>query len=157
MSKKWIIAIVVCVILGIVACAGMGALRWGEMVYRQSDGQRGWSVGVAVYQLFGWDAEAYEEDFGQLHRLAVDDADAETTADCVESDASVGRHRGRLRGHHPGGRFGRHGGPRFLAGLACIGFLGLLTVPAVLVYRRWRDTRDTAAASEETPPSSGTE
>ena len=149
MPKKWIIAIVVCTIVCAIACAGMGVLRWGEMIYRQSDGQRGWSVGVAIYQLFGWDAEAYEEDFGQLHRLTADDVDAETTADCVEIDASVGRHRGRLRGYHLGGRFGRHGGPRFLAGLACIGFLGLLVVPAVLVYRRWRDTRDATAKSPD--------
>jgi hypothetical protein len=126
------------------------------MIYRRSDGQRGWSVGVAVYQLFGWDAEAYEEDFGQLYRLTTD-ADGETTADCVEIDASVGHHRGRLLGYDSSSRFGRHGGPRFLAGLACIGFLGLLVVPAVFVYRRWRDTRDATAASANSADSDNTD
>jgi hypothetical protein len=157
MSKKWIVAIVVCTIVCIIACAGMGVLRWGEMIYRQSDGQRGWSVGVAVYQLLGWDAEAYEEDFGQLHRLTVDDVDGETSADCVEIDASVGHHRELLRGYHLDGRFGRHGGPRFLAGLACVGFLGLMVVPAVFVYRRWRGTRDGTAAPAKSPNSDNTD
>ena len=151
MSKKWIIAIVVCVVVGTIACAGMGALRWGEMVYRLSDGERGWSVGVAVYQLFGWDAEAYEEDFGQM-RWRGDDA--EEAGECAETQALVWHHRGR----HIGGRIRHRGGPRFLIGLACVTFLGLLlAVPGVIVYRRWRDGRDATSASDNASDPGDTE
>jgi hypothetical protein len=126
----------------------MGVLRWGEMVYRRSNGERGWSIGVAIYQLFGWDAEAYEEDFGHVGRLTDDNADS--TADCAETEAVFWHHRGRRLG----GRMGHRGGPRFLAGLGCLAFLSLLLiVPGVILYRRWRDTRDSTAASGETPDS----
>jgi len=140
MSKKWIIAIVAFVIVGMVACAGLGALRWGEMIYRQSDGQRGWSLGAGIYRMFGWDAEAYEEDF----RMHWSDDDEDETADCAEiEEAPFGHHRG-LR---PGRRFGHGGAPRFLAGFGCLALLSLLAIPGVLLYRRWR--KDKAAVFPE--------
>jgi hypothetical protein len=141
MSKKWVIAIAVFVVVGVVACTGLGALRWGEMIYRRSDGQRGWSLGAGIYRMLGWDAQAYEEDFGQAHWFDHDDEDE--TADCVELETPFGHHRG-LR---PGRRFGHSGAPRFLAGLGCLVFLGLLVVPGALLYRRWR--KDKAAAALE--------
>ena len=140
MSKKWIIVIVAFVVVGMVACAGMGALRWGEMIYRRSDGQRGWSLGAGIYRMFGWDAEAYEEDFGRAHWM---DEDVDETADCAELEAPLAHHRGMRHGR----RFGHGGAPRFLAGFGCLAFLGLLAVPGVLLYRRWR--KDRAAASPE--------
>ena len=142
MSKKWIIAIVVFVIVGVVACAGLGALRWGEMIYRQSDGQRGWSVGVGINRMLGWGAEAYEEDFDRAHWI---DEDADETADYTELEVPFRHHRG-LR---PGRRFGRGGAPRFLAGFGCLVFLGLLAVPGVILYRRWRETRNSTPAAGE--------
>lgn len=150
MSKKWIIAIVVCAIVCVVACVGMGMLRWGEMVYRLSDGERGWSVGVAVYQLFGWDAEAYEDDFGQTRRL-VDECE-EGAVDCAETSVRLARHRG----HFANGRLGYRGAPRFLAGLVCLGSLGLLIVPGVIIYRRWRSTRDATAVPDKSSDSGDT-
>lgn len=140
MSKKWIIAIVVFVVVGVVACAGLGALRWGEMIYRQSDGQRGWSVGAGIYRMLGWGAEAYEEDFGQMHWL---DDDKDETADCAEiEEAPFGHHRG-LR---PGRRLGHGGAPRFLAGFGCLAFLGLLAIPGVIFCNRWRKGKATASS-----------
>lgn len=62
MSRKWQVAIGV--IVAVVALSGISALRWGGMVYRASDGERGWSLGAAVYELLGWGAEAYRSDFG---------------------------------------------------------------------------------------------
>lgn len=139
MSKKWIIAIVAFVIVSMGICAGLGVLRWGEMIYRRSDGQRGWSLGAGIYRVFGWDAEAYEEDFGQVRWL---DDDKDETADCAEIEEAPFWHHRSLR---PGRRFGHGGAPRFLAGFGCLVFLGLLAIPGVLLYRRWR--KDKAAAS----------
>jgi hypothetical protein len=141
MSKKWIIAIVAFVIVGMVACAGLRALRWGEMIYRRSDGQRGWSLGAGIYRMLGWGAEAYEEDF-RMHWL---DDDEDEPADCVELEAPFGYHRG-LR---PRRRFGHGGASRFLAGFVCLVFLGLLTVPGVLLYRRWREGKVAASPDRE--------
>jgi len=61
MSKKW--QVVIGVIVAVVVLGGIGALRWGGMVYRASDGERGWSLGASVYELLGWGEEAYRADF----------------------------------------------------------------------------------------------
>jgi hypothetical protein len=62
MSRKWQVAIGV--IVAVVALSGICMLRWGGMIYRASDGERGWSLGATVYELLGWGAEAYRSDFG---------------------------------------------------------------------------------------------
>ena len=115
MSKKWIIAIVAFVIMGMVACAGLGALRWGEMIYRRSDGQRGWSLGATVYEALGWGSEAYRSDFG-WDRV-------------VPEGEAFGP--GRI------GRFGRHFGPfRAVGGLGRLAFLAALIGLGVFLWRR---------------------
>lgn len=136
MSKKWIIVIALAVVLGIIACAGMGVLRGGEVIYRRSGGERGWSLGVSVYQMLGWGAEAYEEDFGRAH---LEDAEEGECADEFEDDLHTGRRFGHKRG-----RFG-HGPFRFLGGLGCLMFLALLAIPGALLYRHWRKGRSDAA------------
>ncbi|MBC7263354.1 MAG: hypothetical protein H5T64_03235 [Chloroflexi bacterium] len=62
MSKTWKLAIGVLVIL--VVLFGLGLLHWGEIVYWRSGGERGWSLGAAVYRLLGWGVKAYRSDFG---------------------------------------------------------------------------------------------
>ena len=65
MSNKVKGLIGVFVVVAIIACVGMGVLRWGEVIYRTSDGERGWSLGPTLYGALGWDDEAYTEDFGR--------------------------------------------------------------------------------------------
>jgi hypothetical protein len=108
--------------------AGLGLLRWSAVVYRLSDGERGWSLGASVYQMLGWGTEAYQEDFDWTHSL--DDGEAEWT--------------GPL-GHR---RFGRGlVRARFVRGFGRLVFLALLIGVGVFVYGRWRQDHPTAPAS----------
>jgi hypothetical protein len=136
MSKKRIVVISLAVVVGIIACAGMGILRLGESIYRRSGGERGWSLGVSAYRMLGWGAEAYEEDFGHAH---LEDAEEGECAGEFKDDLHIGRHFG-----HRGGRFG-HGPFRFLGGLGCLMFLALLAIPGALLYRHLRKGRSDAA------------
>lgn len=126
MSKRWKIA--VGVMVAVIVFAGLGLLRWSAVVYRLSDGERGWSLGASVYQMLGWGTEAYQEDFAWTHSL--DDGEAEWTAPL---------------GH---GRFGHSFvRARFARGFGHLVFLALLIGVGVFVYRRWLKARPAAPAS----------
>lgn len=126
MSKNWKIALGV--IIAVVIITGMGLLRWGGVVYRLSDGERGWSLGAAVYQMLGWGTEAYQEDFDRAYSLS--DGEAEL---------------GDLYGHKRFGRgFGRAG---FGGGVGRLLFLAFLIGLGILLYRRWRQARPAAPTS----------
>ncbi len=125
MSKNWKIALGV--IIAVVVITGMGLLRWGGAVYHLSDGERGWSLGASVYQMFGWGTEAYQEDLDRAYSLS--DGETEGTAP---------------RGHK---RFGRgFGRARFGGGFGRLVFLAFLIGLGVFVYRRWRQARPAASA-----------
>ena len=132
------------VIAAIIIVVGGGLLRWGSVVYWNSDGERGWSLGAAAYELLGWDSEAYRDDFsreralydgeGALEvRLVDEDGDGVPDRGVVETSTgsvSAFSHRtpfGRLRGH--GGKLG---------GLMCLVSLALLGGLAFVFYRRRR-------------------
>jgi hypothetical protein len=111
MSRKWQVAIGV--IVAVVVLSGMGVLRWGGMIYRASDGERGWSLGATVYELLGWGAEAYRSDFGW---------DRATPA----------------TGALGAGRIMRLGPFRAIGGLRCLVFSVVLVGLGVLLWRRPR-------------------
>lgn len=142
MSRKQ--KITIGVIVAIIVVVGGGLLRWGSVVYWNSDGERGWSLGAAVYELLGWGSEAYRDDFGREHvlydgedalgvHLVDDDEDGVPDRGVVETftgSVSVFGHRtpfGRVRGH--GGKLG---------GLMCLVPLALLGGLAVVFYRQRR-------------------
>jgi hypothetical protein len=128
MSKNRKIALGV--IIAVVIITGMGLLRWGGVVYRLSDGERGWSLGAAVYQMLGWGSEAYQEDFDRAYSLS--DGEAEW---------------GDLYGHR---RFGRgFGRARFGGGLGRLVFFAFLIGLAVFLFRRWRQAHPAAPTSGE--------
>ncbi|MCP4540017.1 MAG: hypothetical protein GY832_22995 [Chloroflexi bacterium] len=126
MSKNGKIALGV--IVAVVIMTGMGLLRWSGMIYRLSDGERGWSAGAAVYQMLGWGTDAYREDLDRAY--SPDDGEAGLTA---------------IRGHK---RFGRgFGRSRFGGGFGRLVSLAFLTGLGVFVYRRWRQNRPAAPAA----------
>ena len=126
MSKRWKIA--VGVMVAVIVFAGLGLLRWSGVVYRLSDGERGWSLGASVYQMLGWGTEAYREDFAWTYSLG--DGEAEWTVPLGHRRFGHGFGRARLRGG-----FGR------------LVFLALLIGLGVFLYRRWRKTVPSAPAS----------
>jgi hypothetical protein len=63
MSRTWKYVIGVIVVIAILV--GLGMLRWSNRVYWSSNGERGFSLGAAVYQAFGWGTENYLSDFGR--------------------------------------------------------------------------------------------
>ena len=119
MSRKWKVSIGIIAVVMVVA----GLLRWGSVVYWNSDGERGWSLGAAVYELLGWGSEAYRADF---HERVAYDEDADEGAD---------RRFGRWFGVGREGHFGPSG---FAGGLARLAFLALVVVVAVVFFNRRR-------------------
>jgi len=142
--RRWIIVGVLVVVL---ACIGLSVLRWGEMVYWRSGGERGWNLGETAYRLLGWGSDAYHSDFGQGQ---------------AESEAPGGfappGHFGR--GQFGPGRwgsghmmpFGHMSGPfRLAGGLICLPLLAaVIVVVGIVLYRRRRRAQRPAAAP--TPP-----
>lgn len=116
MSKRG--KVVIGVIVVAIVVVGLGLLRWGEMVYRASDGERGWSMGATVYQALGWGSEAYRAD---LDRAAPE-------------EGAFGR--GRIA--HSGWGFGPFRAVRGLGGLV---FLAALIGLGVFLWRRQRKTQ----------------
>jgi hypothetical protein len=53
------------VIIAVIVLVGLGMLRWGSRVYWTSGGERGWSLGAAAYQMFGWGSDNYLADLSQ--------------------------------------------------------------------------------------------
>jgi hypothetical protein len=127
---RWIAVGIVVLVL---ACIGLSALRWGEMVYWRSGGERGWSLGPALYRLFGWGgAEEYRADFGRPEK---GEAPEETLPPRFE------RHRpfGPWRRMSFGPAFRPTFGPfRLLGGLVCLSLLAAVIVAAGVLYHRRR-------------------
>jgi len=134
MSKKWKIAIGVLLVVVI----GGAVLSFGEMTYLSSEGQRGWSLGAAVYGLFGWDAEAYRADFNHhmeqrsYTRLSLDE----------EGNLEVVPNAG-----YSFGRGGRHGGFGYARGGGHLFFwLTVLGIGYLLYRRQKRNSTEKNAA-----------
>ena len=124
MSRKWKVSIGIIAVVMIVA----GVLRWGSVVYRNSDGERGWSLGAAVYELLGWGSEAYRADF---HERVVYDEDADEGVSLRVAD--------RRFGHWFGvGREGHFGPAGFVGGLVRLAFLALVVGLVVVFFHRRR-------------------
>ena len=111
MSKRG--KVVIGVVVVAIVVVGLGLLRWGGMVYRASDGARGWSLGATVYQALGWGVDAYRADFGRV--------------------APEGEGLGRGHGAHFGHGFGPFRAVRGLGGLV---FLAALIGLGVFLWRR---------------------
>jgi hypothetical protein len=132
------------VIVAAIVVVGIGLLGLGEAIYRKSDGERGWSLGAGVYELFGWDADAYRSDFGrggmarggeaELLDLPLVDEDGDGVPDRVQvpEEAAFGRGFGSRfdRSRHPFGVVGR---------LFCWGFFALVIGAGFVLYRRRRN------------------
>ncbi len=144
MPRGWRIAIGVVVALIVVACIGLAVLRWGQMVYWRSGGQRGWSLGEWAYELFGWGREAYRSGFGQIPPAGP---------------------RGFWGPGRPGGWFGpgigmaRFWPVRLLGGLFCLGGLALLAGLGMVLGQVWRRRRcappKPTQATPPAPPETG--
>ena len=163
MSNKWKIALgIVVVVLLVVA---LGALGWGERVYRLSDGQRGWSLGAYMYQVFGWGQSNYLSDFGRRAAPAARPPQRLPFQFQRPPQTNPGH---RL---NPRGQFNRNFGYRpfnrnfgfqrfsrirpllfFIGGLGCLVVLALLIVLGIFLYRRQRRATPPAATAGETPP-----
>ena len=143
MSKKGTVVIVVVAVVGVIACAGLGLLRWGEAVYWLSGGERGWSLGASVYQALGWGAEAYQEDLTRAHSLVR--GETEWTDQPEESREHL--ERGWGRGHRRFGRGFRYS--HFGGGLGRLVLLTLLLGLGVVLYRRWREAKAAASPQPE--------
>ena len=142
MSKKS--KVTIGVFVSVIVVVGIGLLGLGEAIYRNSDGERGWSLGAGVYELFGWDADAYRSDFGRgrvtrggeadLLDLPLEDEDGDGVPDRVQVpvEAAFGRGFGSRfdRGRHSFGSVGR---------LFCWVFFALAIGAVILFYRRRRD------------------
>ena len=120
--KIGLIVVVVVMLLG-----GLAALRFGAAVYHLSDGERGWSVGAAVYDLLGWGEEAFQSDFSFSRRFATDAEDAPDD-DALVSGAPA-RLFGRMSRGHIHGRLA-------VRGLLRLALLGGVIAAAVWVYKR---------------------
>ena len=132
------------VVVAVIVVVGFGLLGLGEAIYRNSDGERGWSLGAGVYQLFGWDADAYRSDFGRgrlargweadLLDLPLVDEDGDGVPDRVQVPAEAAFGRG------VGSRFARDGHSfGFVGRLFCWGFIALAIGAGFLFYRRRRN------------------
>jgi len=151
MSRKWKIALSVIVV--VVAFAALGLLRWGQVVYWLSDGERGWSLGMSAYQALGWGADAYRADFDRagFGRADFGPDDEDRTSDCTVAEDSTDHHR--FFGH--GGRRveDRHrdkGGHVFFAGgMGCLMVWVLLAGAGVVLFRHYRKTHPPAPTPEE--------
>jgi hypothetical protein len=138
MSKK--AKVTIGAIVSIIIVVGIGLLGLGEAVYRNSDGERGWSLGASVYELFGWDADAYRSDFGRgrltrggeadLWDLPLVDEDGDGVPDRVQVPVEGASGRSFARGRHSFGVVG---------GLFCWGFFALAIGVGFLFYRRRRN------------------
>ena len=115
------------VIVAAIVVVGLGLLRWSGMVYRVSDGERGWSLGATVYEALGWGSEAYRSDFGW------DRAVPEEGAFGAGRIARFGRHSGLSHGWRHGRAFGPF---RAVGGLGCLAFLAALIGLGVFLWRR---------------------
>jgi hypothetical protein len=146
LKRRWI---VIGVLVLALACVGLGVLRWGEVVYRRSGGERGWSLGAAAYRLFGWGgSQEYRADFGW-----TGGREAPETA----LPPRFGRHGAFGPGHRvPFGPrhmmpFGRAFWPfRFVGGLVFLAFLAAVAVAGVVLYRHWRKRRPAGAPTQPT-------
>lgn len=157
MSKK--VKIIIGITVAAIIVIGGGLLHWGSLIYWNSDGERGWSLGASVYEFLGWDARAYKSDMGWKRvddvegarwtdrlevRLVDDDKDGTPDRGVVETPAesTLGRDfsdRHSFFGRVRDSRFGEHRHSPFgiLAGLTCLGFFGLLGGLAILfLYRQ---------------------
>ena len=140
MSKK--AKVTIGAIVSIIVVVGIGLLGLGEAIYRNSDGERGWSLGASVYELFGWDADAYRSDFGRgrvtrggeanLLDLPLVDEDGDGVPDRVQVPVEA------TFGHGFGSRFayGRHSFG-VVGRMFCWGCFALV-IGAGLLYYRWR-------------------
>ena len=142
MSKKSIVTIGL--VISVIVVVGIGLLGLGEAIYRNSDGQRGWSLGAGVYELFGWDADAYRSDFsrGRVVRggeadpldLPLVDEDGDGVPDRVQVPVEA------VFGRGFGSRFGRGGHSFGVVGrMFCWGFFGLAIGAGFMLYRRRRN------------------
>jgi hypothetical protein len=111
------------------------ALGIGEGIYLSSNGQRGWSLGAAVYNALGWGAEAYRADMAQhgQHRIAAKEG-VNAAGNTNSQYGFGGRH---ASGNFNGARSG-HGGGFFL--VAVVGVAGYL-------FYRQRKQKQTAATA----------
>ncbi len=121
MQKKWTIVIGLFVLVVVVGGIVLGL---GEVIYLNSDGQRGWSLGAAMYEMLGWDAEAFRTDFGwhvaqpgQAHLL--EDSNNAGVAPYIGYPFG----RGNRHGGFAGGYAGHRGGALFWLAILGIGYL----------------------------------
>jgi hypothetical protein len=149
MSNKWKITIGILVV--IVLLVGLGTLRWGERVYRASDGQRGWSVGAYVYQVLGWGQANYLADFGKP-------AQPDQKPPRATFDQKIGP-RGHFERDFGNQRFGGNFGPSrinplffLIRGLACLVLLAVLGSLGFFFYRRRRRLAPVAPKSPAPEP-----
>jgi hypothetical protein len=112
--KKSAITIGIVALVLTIACAALGL---GESAYLSSNGQRGWSLGAAVYNALGWGAEAYRADMAQHHSVAQTQPGAQNVPNAA-ANGYGSRHTGGLNG----GRSG-HGGFVLLVVLGVAGYL----------------------------------
>jgi hypothetical protein len=138
MSRKWKVAIGV--IIAAVVVAGLGLLRWSGMVYRASDGERGWSLGATVYEVLGWGSEAYRSDFGWDRGMPEGGALGPERIERFGGPSGLSR----------GWRYGRAFGPfRVVAGLGRLAFFAVLIGLGVFLWRRQRKIRAARVNSQQ--------
>lgn len=127
--KKLAITLGIVALVLTIVCSALG---FGESVYLTSNGQRGWSLGAAVYGAFGWSAEAYRADMAEHFQQHVAVQGNVPGADGAYSYGS----RHTVNGLN-NGRSG-HGGFFLLAVVGVAGYL---------FYRKQKQNRATLKAA----------